>query len=224
MLVSPDSNSIVGAIREDAWVLGITVLVLAGSAALIPQLPEIVPIHWDWRGEPDGFAPAWVGATMLPIMALVTYALALAAMALDPRRDNHERSAGAIRVIRSSIPLMLLGLHVAIMAIYLGAEFSLLTALWPIMGALFMSLGNVMGQLKPNWTVGIRVPWTLDDEEVWRATHRFGGWLWFLGGLSLMCTPALPTELQVTFSLSCLAVLTVAPIVYAYYAWQERHG
>ncbi len=50
----------------------------------------------------------------------------------------------------------------------------------------FVVLGNFLGNLRPNYFVGIRTPWTLENPETWRATHRLGGRLMFFGGLILL--------------------------------------
>jgi uncharacterized membrane protein len=52
----------------------------------------------------------------------------------------------------------------------------------------FVILGNYLGNLRPNYFVGIRTPWTLENPETWRATHRLGGRLMFFGGLILFVT------------------------------------
>ena len=56
-------------------------------------------------------------------------------------------------------------------------------------GLLFMIIGNYLPKVKQNNTIGIRVVWTLQDEENWNATHRFSGKLWMASGiLCMLCT------------------------------------
>ena len=43
---------------------------------------------------------------------------------------------------------------------------------------MFMVIGNYLPKVKQNNTIGIRVVWTLQDEENWNATHRFSGKIW----------------------------------------------
>src|SRR5690606_30794093 len=52
-----------------------------------------------------------------------------------------------------------------------------------LVALLFVVLGNFMNNIKPNYFVGIRTPWTLDDEENWRMTHHLASKIWFFGGL-----------------------------------------
>ena len=91
-----------------------------------------------------------------------------------------------------------------------------------IMGSLlFILLGNVMGRFKHNYFVGIKTPWTLANEEVWRKTHRMAGPIWVIGGIANI----LLTVIGVTFNgigfIIILAVMIVVPIVYSYIIYKK---
>ena len=56
-------------------------------------------------------------------------------------------------------------------------------------GLMFMVIGNYLPKVKQNNTIGIRVVWTLQDEENWNATHSFSGRIWGTSGiLCMLCT------------------------------------
>ncbi len=78
-----------------------------------------------------------------------------------------------------------------------------------------MLMGNVMGRLKHNYFVGIKTPWTLADEEVWRKTHRLGAILWTAGGLMGVIMSLLRQSMGWVF-IAVIAVMTFIPIVYSY--------
>ena len=67
--------------------------------------------------------------------------------------------------------------------------------IFPLIGLLFAFLGNYFKTIKPNYFIGIRTPWTLENEEVWKKTHLIGGKLWFVGGLLMALTFVLPNEM-----------------------------
>jgi uncharacterized membrane protein len=89
---------------------------------------------------------------------------------------------------------------------------SLLACIW----GFFILLGNLMPRLEPNGWVGIRVPPTLENREVWKQTHRFGGKLFVLGGTLLLPTAFLPEPWPTVTMVVGLTVLSLVPIVYAY--------
>ena len=66
-------------------------------------------------------------------------------------------------------------------------------------GLLFMIIGNYLPKVKQNNTIGIRVVWTLQDEENWSATHRFSGKLWVASGVLCMLCGLLEKALLLWF-------------------------
>ena len=51
-----------------------------------------------------------------------------------------------------------------------------------LLGMLFLWVGNYFPKLRRNRTLGIKVSWTLGNEENWNRTHRFAGKVWVCGG------------------------------------------
>ena len=41
-----------------------------------------------------------------------------------------------------------------------------------LMGALLIIIGNYLPKCRQNYTIGIKIPWTLADEDNWNRTHR----------------------------------------------------
>jgi len=86
--------------------------------------------------------------------------------------------------------------------------------------------GNFIGRLRPNWFVGIRTPWTLASDDVWRRTHRLAAVLMVCGGLlllplSLLLTPAYAVSAAVVVTL----LATLGPAAWSYFAWRRlRRG
>lgn len=87
---------------------------------------------------------------------------------------------------------------------------------------LFAVLGNYSTALRPNYFVGIRTPWTLENADTWRATHRLGGRLMFFGSIALLLLQFLIGEA------ACLIVFLVAVIALVlwsfWYSWQHFHA
>ena len=93
--------------------------------------------------------------------------------------------------------------------------------IFAIIGLLFAFLGNYFKTIKPNYFIGIRTPWTLENEEVWRKTHLLGGKMWFVGGLIMALTFVLPESLSLYVFLGITAIISVIPIVYSYLEFKK---
>jgi len=115
-----------------------------------------------------------------PFVYLITLFLPL----IDPKKMNYEFFQGNFYKIRLVLVLFLSAIDIIV--VYAGA-----TGKSPGSPGLMLSLsflllallGNFMINIKPNWFVGIRTPWTLSSDSVWKKTHLVGGRLFFYGGL-----------------------------------------
>jgi uncharacterized membrane protein len=96
-------------------------------------------------------------------------------------------------------------------------------ALIPLLGLLFVFLGNYMHNVKPNYFVGIRIPWTLHDEDNWKKTHRLAGGIWFAGGL-IIAACSLFTSLRTANIIMqmMLAIMIIIPIGYSYSIFKQK--
>jgi uncharacterized membrane protein len=86
-----------------------------------------------------------------------------------------------------------------------------------LVGLLFIFIGNLSPKFKPNYFVGIRTPWTLANEDVWKKTHRFGGKVFVITGLLLLLVPVVPAAIQATYALSVIILCVVLIVVSSYY-------
>jgi uncharacterized membrane protein len=90
-------------------------------------------------------------------------------------------------------------------------------------GLLIAMVGNYMNNLKPNYFAGIRLPWTLNDPEIWRKTHSLAGKLWFAGGILLIVTSfLLPEYLLIPFIVAVFVVIVVVPGIYSYRIYRGK--
>lgn len=91
-------------------------------------------------------------------------------------------------------------------------------------GLLFSLLGNYMYNMKPNYFAGIRVPWTLNNEENWRKTHLLAGKLWFAGGfiIAILCL-LLPDIISIIVFFILTAILVIIPVIYSYRLYKNMN-
>ena len=93
-------------------------------------------------------------------------------------------------------------------------------------GLLFAFIGNYMHNIKPNYFAGLRLPWTLENEENWRKTHLMAGKLWFGGGLliAVLCL-LFPFTVAIASFFAVMLLLIIIPCVYSYrlYKKQKAH-
>ena len=160
--------------------------------------PARVPIHWNFRGQIDGWATKTPGIFIIPLTALGITALLRVLPRFDPRL---RRALGDESLMPAVLPIIRLALLLLLDTIFFVQIAASLGRTIPggriIVSAVllfFMVLGNYLGNVRPNYFVGIRTPWTLENPETWQATHRLGGRLMFFGALILFVGQFLLSE------------------------------
>ena len=204
--------------------LVIAAVAVAVSMWAYPQLPPTVATHWNVRGTPDGFSSRAVAVAIIPGVILVMTALFSVLPRLDPRRENYTKFIGTYWLIANAVILFILIGHAMIIATGLGFAVKI-DRLMPIgVGLLFIVLGNYITRVEPNWFVGIRTPWTLSSDSVWRKTHRTGGWLMVVGGFVIAASAFLPHGAFLPLFIGAIVIVAVIPIVQSYILWKrEKH-
>lgn len=196
------------------------ILIILGSliagALLYGQMPDRVPSHWNIRGEVDGYSSRFWGAFGIPLLNAGIYVMMLVLPLIDPRRENYSKFAGAYRVFRTVFVVFMTGVYLLVTASVFGARIPVDRAMMAGISVLFLILGNYMGQIRHNYFVGIKTPWTLANEQVWQKTHRLGGRLWVAAGLLGLIASLLGGIWGGILLGISLGVATIIPMVYSY--------
>jgi uncharacterized membrane protein len=168
--------------RSEWWALAVIAASVVASIGFYPILPESVPSHWNAAGEVDGFLPRGWGVALMPLIALVMLVLFVVVPRIDPKRENIEKFRNHFDNFIVLLFVFLAYLHILTLFAGAGYSFNLVRFLAPAFAFLFWQVGTLVAHAEPNWTVGIRTPWTLSSESVWRKTHALSGKLFRTSG------------------------------------------
>lgn len=197
---------------------------LAATLIVYSRLPELVPTHWNLHGNADAYSPKWMLFLITPgAMALIMAVFALLPW-LSPKHFEVDTFKSTYLYIMVAVVAMLGYLHALMLWAGLAGRVNLLRAIVGGGCLLFALLGNVLGKVRRNFYVGVRTPWTLANEQVWNATHRFAARTFFLGGLAGLSLVVLGVPSWVP--LLTLLPGALAPVVYSlvFYKRLERRG
>ncbi|EEM01802.1 hypothetical protein bmyco0002_58810 [Bacillus pseudomycoides] len=70
--------------------------------------------------------------------------------------------------------------------------------------------------------MGMRNPWTLSNEEVWRKTHRFSGKVFVALGLMMMVSIVVPAEWRSYMMLTMILIAVVLTNGYSYILYKKE--
>ena len=204
--------------------LVIAALAVAMSIWAYPQLPPTVATHGSLNGTPDGYSSRLWALVIIPLMLVVMTVIFNVLPKIDPRHENYTKFLSSYWLIANAVIVFLLVSHGLIIAAGLGFSIKI-DRLMPLgIGLLFVFLGNFLTRVEPNWFVGIRTPWTLSSDTVWRRTHRTGGWVFVIGGLVLASTALLPRAAFLPLLIATIVIMPAIPIVQSYVLWKrEQH-
>jgi uncharacterized membrane protein len=201
-------------------------LVLAGmwvfALAVFHRLPPEIPTHWNLSGEVDGTGARFPAAFLAPAVATGVWLLTRFQARIDPRRDQVERSTATRRLLAEILVGFMAVLEVLTLGIALGWPLDMGEAMWPLLGLLFVALGNYLPRVRPNWFVGVRTPWTLASDAVWRDTHRLAGWAFVAAGLLTTGAMFLPVHARPFVGMAALLLAAGVPLVYSFLRWRRE--
>ena len=205
--------------KKEIPFIAVALLPFVYLAYIWNELPKEVPMHWNASGEIDRWGDKSELFMMLFMLTGITYFVFLIIPYIDPKQklQNMGNKLNNLRLI--------LALFMSALAIYILYSVQQKTSnpvlIFPLVGLLFAFLGNYFKTIKPNYFIGIRTPWTLENEEVWKKTHLMGGKLWFVGGLLMAMTFVLPNDVQFYTFMGITAVISIVPIVYSYLEFKK---
>lgn len=208
-------------LKKDWAILIIIILGFVLGAYFYKSLPDRVPIRWNLKGEASGYGSKLFGAFGIPLINLGMYLLFLILPYIDPKGKNYESFKSTYQYFKYIILISLFGFEIItlLMAMNIISNKAILI---PIMvSLLFILIGNVMGRLKNNFFVGIRTPWTLSNDEVWRKTHRMAGPLWVIGGILNILLAFININITEIGFIIILIIIAGVPVIYSYIVYKK---
>ena len=190
---------------------------------LWPQLPDKVPLHWNINGEINRYGNK-AELIIIPILLpLLTYVIFLLVPKIDPK-NKLNKMGNKLQSLKVLLTIFMSAL--ALFILYSVKNQSLANPNYTILGigVLFIILGNYFKTIQPNYFIGIKTPWTLENETIWKETHRMAGKLWFVGGLIVVVASlVLDNKSNLTLFLIVTGIITVIPIIYSYILFKKEN-
>ena len=151
------------------------------------------------------------------MMAALNLILPLA-LAADPKNQN--MSPVLLKICLWIMPVVSVLCSAMTLMYALGYEANIAQFVPALIGVLFIVIGNYLPKTKQSYTMGIKLPWTLNSEENWNRTHRLGGFLWVLGGVAFVVISIFKWWNLCVF-LGIIFVMVIVPTAYSYLLYRK---
>lgn len=211
-------------LKKELPLIGIVLLPFVYLAYVWNQLPAQVPMHYNIEGEIDRYGNK-SELILIPIMtSLLIYLIFLAVPYIDPKKQI-QKMGGKYDTLKFIITTFMSIL--ALFIIYTAKNQTLTDPDYILLGCgvLFLILGNYFKTLKANYFIGIRTPWTLESESVWKQTHKLAGKIWFLGGLLIILSSLILDGKTNFIVFICItAIMVLVPVLYSYLLFRKQEA
>ena len=194
----------------------VTILPILIGLLVWDRLPDVMATHFGMDNEAKGWSSKAFAVFGLPLFLLAMVWIAAVVTSQDPRRQNI--SPKMFTLVLWIIPLVSVVSGAAIYTYNLGMKVDISFFAMLFTGLLFIVIGNYLPKARQNYTIGIKIPWTLADAENWNRKHRAAGHLWVAGGI-LMVLAALTGFSGIRWFFVILAVMTIVPCLYSYWIY-----
>lgn len=195
----------------------ITLAPMLVGIILWDKLPAEIPTHFGINNTPDGYSSKAFAVFGLPLFMLAMHIICILATKVDPKMKGINDKV--FTLVLYIIPAVSLLICAMIYPVALGKEMRIGLFAILFMGLLFTVTGNYLPKCKPSYTVGIKLPWTLDDSENWTKTHALAGKLWVAGGLIIIATAFFENPL---IFFAVVLVMVLVPTVYSYLLFKNK--
>ncbi len=195
----------------------IILLPIVFGLAMWNQLPDPMPTHFGPDGQADGWSSKGVAVFVIPLFMLAVHLICIFASVADPKSKNYSEKMFAIVVWLC--PVLSILVEGMTYAYALGYKMNTTKYAMIFVAVLFIILGNYLPKCRHNYTLGVKLPWTLADENNWNATHRMAGYLWILGGVVLLVNAFF---FNMYVFLAVIFMMVIIPTVYSYMYYRKN--
>ena len=195
----------------------VTLIPILIGLLLWDKLPDPMPSHWNIQGEVDGWSSKAFSVFGFPAMLLALHWVCVFASSADPKHKNY--SPKMFLVVLWICPVLSLLICSMIYGTALGYGLKVEMIMPLLSGLLFIIIGNLLPKCRQTYTMGIKLPWTLNNEENWNKTHRFGGKVWVIGGILIMATAVLGSF---WIMMTVTVAMAILPTLYSYCLYRKQ--
>ena len=192
----------------------VTILPILIGVICWNRLPDVMATHFGFDNQPDGFSSKVFAVIGIPAVLLLFLWCGAFVTAHDPKKQNI--SPKLFTLVLWIVPVVSLVVAAMMYPSNLGYELDITFFSELLMGLMFIIIGNYLPKARQSYTLGIKIPWTLANEENWNRTHRLGGHLWVICGILLIII-GLTRVASLKWIMALVFVIVLVPCIYSYW-------
>lgn len=210
-------------LKKELPIIGIVLLPFVYLAIIWNKLPQKVPVHWNIHGEIDRYGEKTEMILIPVLLPLLVYLIFLVVPKIDPK-NKLNKMGNKLHSLKFVLTTLMSGLALFLIFSAQHQNFTNPNLIFVFVGLMYLVFGNYFKTIKANYFIGIRTPWTLESETVWKETHRLAGKLWLAGGLLVIISALfLDDKMNVLIFFIITGIITLVPAVYSYFIFKKEN-
>lgn len=187
------------------------------------KLPQQVPIHWNSAFEADNFISKPLGAYFAPLMNMGMFILLLILPKIDPKAQNYKDFTKFYNIFRVFFHSLILIIQISIILVALKVNINIGLYMMILGCIAAIVFGNYLSTIRFNYFVGVKTPWTLASEHVWKKTHRIMGHICVtIGFVGLIGIFILSKPVWGHMMMSCIIGWALFGFIYSYVVFRNE--
>jgi len=207
--------------KKEILPISLIVLEILISVFLYSKLPSSIPSHWNIRGEIDAWTCKKFTVIFFPAFTIGIYLLMTFLPLIDPLKKNYFSFTKPYFWFKTLFVIFFVAIYIFSLWAAMGNEANINYFMIPAISILFIVMGIFLPQIKKNYFMGIKTPWTLESEEVWDRTHKLGGKCFIVGGI-IFLSGLLIQDNGFTAVIIAISITALIPIIYSYLIFRKR--
>jgi uncharacterized membrane protein len=202
-------------------IIAIILLSFATAAYFYNKMPERMISHWDALGNPNGYMSKCWALYLMPIITILMYLMLIFIPKIDPLKKNVDKFRGYFDWFILMLVVFFVYIYFLTIAANLGHVFNMTSAMLPAVGLLFVFVGQMLLHAERNWFIGIRTPWTLSSDKVWKKTNTLGGKLFKFAG-AIVILSVFAGRFAFLIMLTSVLLAAFVPLIYSYFEYKKE--
>ena len=216
------SSPIKTSLRTEWFSLSLLVLSLVLAVYFYQNFPVSVATHWGINGEANGYSGPLGAAFMLPAILIIIYLVFLFMPYIDPKKDQYAAFASVYHNFKDLIIAFLFIVYFLTGMNGLGYRVDIGFYMPIMVGVLFIFNGLLMRQVKSNWFMGVRTPWTMSSDTVWEKTNKLSSWVFAVSGLLIAATVLVAAQAKTILFILAITFMVLALPIYSYILYSRE--
>ena len=192
----------------------VTILPMLIGVICWNRLPDVMATHFGLNNEANGFSSKAFAVFGLPAFLLAILWVGALVTSRDPKKQNISPKVFSLTLW--IVPVLSLFVAATMYPINLGYKLDVIFFAELLLGMLFIIIGNYLPKARQNYTIGIKIPWTLANEENWNRTHRLAGYLWMIFGI-LIVLIGVTRFVPAAWLIGIILMTVLVPCIYSFW-------